>query len=656
MDSQSWSVKILLLSGIFCTAGASYGKVIGQFKLTSHGVSGTVYAANNVTIVISNFTFDGSSNVVILIGKTQVPASDGTEVPIVRLGRAMPGLGDYDNDLLVLTVPGYEPISAYRYIAVWNRQDQGESFGVVSIPESFVPPAPYSLGVLTGTAHDFYSSNVIILDAKTVRFVGLSYDGQGPATFFWAGNTTVPDENGTRLIWKDTASQQVERSFQLELIDVTLPVGMTVTNITHISMWCEKAVMSFGHILIPEDIASKNVPPATEMIRVYDNCEVLSMDEMQVRWSVKGGVIDVELGGKIAPGNFMGFGLSGSSSSSRLTNSDVTVTWMESRTRPMVVDCYYQQSQLQCSEGFGVCPDTMVKPTSGTDDSILIAHSTVGGVTRISYSRYLSTGDSIDAVIPTNTAVFIVWVIGPVRDGTVLFNRDQAKMSSSMQINFGRPARDACPAFLLPTDNSANVQPAWSTLTVSGTQQLRVDIGPSGGSRGYLGITGQPAWKDSFYVDGLLVPVIKMKRNTKYIINVFTGNDPTDPINYNPLYLTSSPTGGFDQLSHDERKNEVIYADKQAGPLCQYIDYDGSVAYNFNSFEEYKTHLRHTCSDSVIGGRLVWTPDSSTPDTVYYQSYTHFGLGFKIELSSSATDLTMSVNMVAVVFVAMLDY
>ena len=38
------------------------------------------------------------------------------------------------------------------------------------------------------------------------------------------------------------------------------------------------------------------------------------------------------------------------------------------------------------------------------------------------------------------------------------------------------------------------------------------------------------------------------------------------------------------------------------------------------------------------------------------QSYTHFGLGFKIELSSSATDLTMSVNMVAVVFVAMLDY
>ena len=50
------------LTGIFCTAGASYGKVIGQFKLTSHGVSVTVYAANNVTIVISNFTFDGSSS------------------------------------------------------------------------------------------------------------------------------------------------------------------------------------------------------------------------------------------------------------------------------------------------------------------------------------------------------------------------------------------------------------------------------------------------------------------------------------------------------------------------------------------------------------------------------------------------------------------
>ncbi len=52
----------------------------------------------------------------------------------------------------------------------------------------------------------------------------------------------------------------------------------------------------------------------------------------------------------------------------------------------------------------------------------------------------------------------------------------------------------------------------------------------------------------------------------------------------------------------------------------------------------------------------MWTPDSFTPDTVYYQSYTHFGMGFKIELSSSATDSTVSVHIVvAVVFVATLD-
>ena len=66
--------------------------------------------------------------------------------------------------------------------------------------------------------------------------------------------------------------------------------------------------------------------------------------------------------------------------------------------------------------------------------------------------------------------------------------------------------------------------------------------------------SGKPAWHVAWYVDGLLAPVIKMKRGTTYIINVFGGNDPTELENYHPFYLTSSPTGGYKQLSEEEKR------------------------------------------------------------------------------------------------------
>ncbi|XP_038065012.1 protein Skeletor, isoforms B/C-like [Patiria miniata] len=625
--------------------GAKYGKMIGEFgSRSTHGVSGAVFAANNKTIVIDQFTFDGTANTVVLIGKTRIATLNGTEVPVVPLGREAGSLGAYHNDLLVLDIPGTESISEYKYIAVWNTDNQGESFGSVTIPDDFTPPAPHALGaILVGKKHEVSVLNIIIEDSKKVSFIGMSYDGQGPAVFFWAGHAAQPDENGTALLWKDAVSQEVKRIFRAETITVTLPPGnLTISDYSYISLWCVKFVVSFGHFFLV-NTSSWNVPPSTDVIRVYDNCEVLSADHLQVRWSIKGGIIDVQLSGKIPLSSFMAFGVSGMTS--HIRGSDVAVAWVNLRNmKPTVVD-YHMQSSSQCSMGSGACPDTVAKPTEGTNDVALTSSSTVGGVMRISYSRYLDTGDSLDKVIPTDKSVYVVWAIGPVKDGnTVLFNEDTI-VSASTQINFGRTASNVCPELINIPPYTVDPLPAWPTLEIRDQDQLRVDLGPAGGVRGYSAITEKRGgWKYSWYINGLLVPVIKLQRGKRCIFNVFGGNDPTNPGNYHPFYLTSSDRGGYSQLSEEQKKEEVIYADKQTGPLCKYID-DGSNPDSLDSFAEYQAHLTLDCSDRVVGGLLEWTPDSSTPDTVYYQSYTHFGMGFKIELSSSAAIPTLSFSM-----------
>ncbi|XP_022086676.1 protein Skeletor, isoforms B/C-like [Acanthaster planci] len=645
--AKTWITFIVLSALISSTFGAKYGKRIGEFGTRStHGVSGTVFAANKRTIVIERFSFDGTANTVFLIGKSATPSTNGTEVPVVPLGGAAGDLGEYLSDLLVLVIPGIDFISEYKYIAVWNRDNQGESYGSVAIPDDFIPPAPHALGddVLVEKSHKMSVVNIIVEDAKTVSFIGLSYDGLGPAVFFWAGHAAKPDINGTALLWRDTVSQLVKQIFRAETVTVSLlPGNPTIPDYSYISMWCSKFHVSFGHFS-PVNTSSWNVPPSTDTIRVYDNCQVLSADHLQVRWSVKGGVIEVQLSGKIPPNSFMAFGVSGGTPEVR--GSDVAVAWVNSRNMtPTVVD-YHMQTQSQCSMGSGACPDDVAKPTAGTTDVALTSSSTLGGVTRISYSRYLDTGDPLDKVIPTDKSVYVVWAVGPVKDGhTALFNQDTI-VSASTQINFGRSPSDTCPELINIPPYGAEEPPAWPTLEIQDRDQFRLDIGPAGGVRGYSAITGKRGgWKYSWYVDGLLVPVIKLQRGKRYVFNVFGGNDPMDPGHYHPLYLTSSDRGGYAQLSEEEKKGEVIYADKQTGPLCRYID-DGSHPDDFESFGGYQAHLTLDCNERVIGGLLEWTPDSSTPDTVYYQSYTHFGMGFRIDISSSAAVPTVSVRLV----------
>lgn len=80
------------------------------------------------------------------------------------------------------------------------------------------------------------------------------------------------------------------------------------------------------------------------------------------------------------------------------------------------------------------------------------------------------------------------------------------------------------------------------------------------------------------------------------------------------------------------------------GRLCNWTpDVDGPPADDYQSFGAYQRTLSLKC-DPGEPGVITWTPDHNTPDTVYYQCFTHRYLGWKIHVHDSCDDSDFSAS------------
>ena len=52
-------------------------------------------------------------------------------------------------------------------------------------------------------------------------------------------------------------------------------------------------------------------------------------------------------------------------------------------------------------------------------------------------------------------------------------------------------------------------------------------------------------WGISWYINGLLIPEIRVVRGETYTFYVQGGNDPSNQAKYHPLYITDDQIGGF---------------------------------------------------------------------------------------------------------------
>lgn len=179
-----------------------------------------------------------------------------------------------------------------------------------------------------------------------------------------------------------------------------------------------------------------------------------------------------------------------------------------------------------------------------------------------------------------------------------------------------------------------------------------------------------------------------MRRGTKYTFKVSGGNDPSDNSNYHPFYLTTSERGGYQQLPPSQRMEETplagieikqqndngIFGFEATGvaPICKYEVTSLNNEAMLGPYEGWISSLDVSCAEdeAIISAAasITFTPDETTPDTIFYHCVTHFDLGWKITVIDAeaqapfttsdlgeATDLTI-VNLEGQLEGSVLDY
>ena len=102
---------------------------------------------------------------------------------------------------------------------------------------------------LVGTTATFsnFTHNIggtmTLVDDRTIRITNFTYDGGGPAVYFYIGTDGgySPSRGGRQI-----GSMLNGRSYNNETITLTLPADVTLDAFNGISVWCELFFVSFG--------------------------------------------------------------------------------------------------------------------------------------------------------------------------------------------------------------------------------------------------------------------------------------------------------------------------------------------------------------------------------------------------------------------------
>lgn len=261
---------------------------------------------------------------------------------------------------------------------------------------------------------------------------------------------------------------------------------------------------------------------------------------------------------------------------------------------------------------------------------------------------------------------FIVWAQGSISNvGNPLFhNIGYARQDGkSVSLDFGRAPQDNCSPLCTIDGTPAPTMvppPPFHRPFIGDTDDTTVfdcHIGPSGGPRGYAAITEEASWGIAWYCNDLLIPKLTLRRGTTYTFRINGGDNQADDANYHPFYLTTNPVGGYLQQTPKERLKETpllginILEDSPedgvtsfeptlVAPICRYEKTQATTEeVELGDFEDYFETLDTSCADdsNIVDNAAVatFTPDETTPDTIYYHCVTHYNLGFEIEVLDS---------------------
>lgn len=361
-----------------------------------------------------------------------------------------------------------------------------------------------------------------------------------------------------------------------------------------------------------------------------------------MEWQAREEEVHVRLTAVMGEDEYIAFGLSPNSVRPQMLNSDIVIAYYDHDDGSFHAIDYTVTAKKQCTGKIGVCPDERV---NGRNDASVISGERKNGVTIITFERPYKTNDPMD--IPISRASeqrTVIAAIGPLSPSKEASYHEDFITDNHVQLDFKSVGDNTCNPKPGAGPESPRYPP-WEPRVLRAITNFTATIGPTGGDRGYSLVTSYRSWNLAWWIEDKLIPEIYVERGQTYYFTVHGGNDHSDIARYHPLYITSSPEGGFNMKTSEEQQNERIFAGvaysklrmpepTAVGSLCQWKHIGQDMWQQSETFETYKDSLYKSC-DSGLPGSLVWTVAEDTPDLVYYQCYSHRNMGWKIHVVDS---------------------
>jgi len=621
------------------------GQFIGSLNSYHHQVGGEVFSVDASTILIKNFVYDGNGkDTFFWAGSSNRPGSKGFIVPD-KNGKTNV-LDKYYQEEFTLKLPSGKKVTDIKWFSVFDISTQN-NFGDVYIPSSFEPPGYRSLGKLEGDTNSIQSEQVVVMDSKTIKIPAFTYDGKGGEVYFFAGEGPQPSSRGF-IVPDELGYLSAIGIYEEKDVILQLPGEKTVFTIDWLSVYDKANLKSLAYVIISQHL---NVPPSLVTVMKHEpalpNCVMLHKN-MMVAWESFPPSLTIELAGFIQDDEYMSFGLSGEQGKNSMVGGDVALVYYDEHLGH--VEDFNLTARAVChsvlgQEG-GACNDEMM---GGLNSHQLASATKENGITSLTYrTTFKNLADQGDLEIPEKGEVSIIWAMGKISERAHRIKEPSFHHTYSRThttLDFGRTEPyDTCIPF---TSDRKEVTTPWFVPPIfdPSRRTFSARLGPGGGRRGYSGLTGQPASNLVWYIEGLMVPQLYLRRGLTYFFKVEGGSNPRSPEFYHPFMVTDEPVGGYDRLTQEQRKKVRVLAGVQftrrglsrptsAGRLCMWKhrrEGDRRRDDEFNTFERFRNSLEYECEEGEAAV-IEFTPNVTWPDTVYYHSYTTPYMGWKIHV------------------------
>ncbi|VDL74029.1 unnamed protein product [Nippostrongylus brasiliensis] len=434
---------------------------------------------------------------------------------------------------------------------------------------SFDPDYGTFIGELPNLADGDVKGKLFVVNDTTLQIVNFTYNGNAPDLYFWMDRKESPTHDGVKIPSLEYGITPLGKYDNVEQVVLTLPGRHKIVNFKSFSLFCYKYEHNFGSIVIPENVI---IPRPQYSV---GSGPILIMDKRTIK--IFGFTFDADK----APDGYFFVG-----------------------------------------RGPNVAHDAGVKvPIRGRDTAELITAMN---------ERYRGGHDLIIDLPSDYDVLHIDWL---------------AIYCYKFRVDFGHVAISNISSRIPPyvptqrrIDDIATTIHGWPVTSLLGNENRRnftFQLGVPGGRKGYQSMARARPAKYVWYVNGVLADLY-LRRGVTYTFIVEGGSDKSSSDLYNPLYISDDQFGGYGKLSNEEKEQVTIYSgsdpSRAAGRLCLWSNDDNVDESQFSTFAEFRKSLHLKCETDKVATLFQFTPDEKTPDTLFYQSYSNYNMGWKINI------------------------